>query len=92
MEREEEKGGGGSSHCGPASEGSGTVSVAAQVTAEAWVPPLAQQSGLRIWCGCGCGGGHSCSSDSILGPGTSTCCRRGQERGKKRYYIELLPC
>ena len=57
-------------------------SAAAPVTAEAWVQSPAQHSGLRIRHCLTCG--HSCGSDSIPGPGTSTCV---EMKKKKRIYI-----
>ena len=53
---------------------SGIVSVVAHV------PSPAQGSGLRIQHCHSSGTGHRCDSDSIPSPGTSTCCRCGQEK------------
>jgi len=39
---------------------------------------------LKIQCCHCCGSGRCCGSDSVLGPGTSTCSRHGQEKNKER--------
>ena len=48
-----------------------------------WEYPL-WSSGLRIQCGCSCGIDSSCSSDLILGPGTSIHHKYGQKKKKRK--------
>ena len=52
-------------------------SSAPQVTAYAWVQAQAQYSGLKD---------HSCGLDSVLGLGTSICCRYSQRKKRKRLH------
>ena len=39
---------------------------------------------LRTWCCHSCGLGHCCGTSLIPGPGTSTCCRLGQVKKKRK--------
>ena len=48
-----------------------TLTAEAHVAVEVRVQSLASTVGQRIWRCHSCGIGHSCSSDSIPGPGTS---------------------
>ena len=40
----------------------------------------------QIWCCCGCAIGHSCSSNSTPGPGTSICSRFGRKTKKPNTF------
>ena len=51
---------------------------------------LAQCSGLRIQQCLSCEAGCSCSSDSIPGPGTSTCHECGQKKRKRNIGSHMI--
>ena len=54
---------------------------ASQVAAEVGAPSPARHSGLRIQhC-------HSCGSDSVPGPGTSTCCGCGHKKKREKTLV-----
>ena len=69
------------------------LTAATPVATEVRVRSLALHSRLKIQHCYSCGMGDSCSSDSIPGPGTWMCCRRGKRRERKegrKKGIEIL--
>ena len=66
------------------------LTAVAQVTTEAWVQSLAQHSGLKDLELSELRIGHSCSLDSLSGPGTSKCHGCGHLKKKKRMFILLF--